>query len=256
MSEQFAKIRSALERTRATSCWPKQAVDELCVGAEIRTYRDGERAMSAGDFVDAVWIVTDGAFLLSKLWKSGRRLVYSYLQPGQLTGVLPVFDGQPAAFDVTARGSATALIVQGSAIREIARAYPDVAFEIIGYLCRRTRVDYEALELYSMNSVRCRVAKVILWIARGQPRSADAEIVVDSKVSQEDLADIVSAARQSVTRELQRLIRDGILKQRYRTIVISDWDRLVRVAGEEEELSPVAHARLAPVSNHFFETTD
>ena len=239
---------------RVTSGWPEPAIAEFCAGAESKTYRDGERAVSAGDKIDSIWIVTEGSFLLSRSWHNGRRFVYSFLSPGQMTGVLPVFDGLPAAFDATARGDATAIVVPGTAVRSVTAHFPEAALEIVAFLCRRTRMDYEAIELHAMNSVRCRIAKAILWIARGQERTIGAE--ADPRISQEELADIVCAARQSVNRELRRLMREGIIKQRYRALAILDRDRLLRVAGEDEALSSFAHERLSANDPRFFRTTD
>ena len=256
MRDLSAQVRAALERTRLTSNWPDEAVDEVCTQAEIRYYKDGERACSAGDVVDAVWVITDGCFLLSKTWQNGRRFLYSFSRPGQSSGILPVFDGQSAPFDVSARDHATAVVIPGSAIRSVAARHPQVALEVIALLCRRTRTDLETIELHAMNSVRCRIAKMILWIARGQSSVDADEIVVDSKISQEDLADTVCAARQSVNRELRRLMQEGILKQRYRTLVILDRERLIRVAGEDEALSAVAEDRIAPVPEHLYPTTE
>jgi CRP/FNR family transcriptional regulator, cyclic AMP receptor protein len=251
-----AQIRAALERTRLTSNWPEAAVDEVCANAEIKVYKDGERACSVGDAVDAVWVITDGCFLLSKTWQNGRRFLYSFSRPGQISGILPVFDTLPAPFDVTARDHAVAIVISGAAIRSVAANHPQVALEVIALLCRRTRTDLEAIELHAMNSVRCRIAKTILWIARGRPAIESDEIVVDSKISQEDLADTVCAARQSVNRELRRLMQEGILKQRYRTLVILDRERLIKVAAEDEALSAVAQERLEPMPDHLYPTTE
>jgi CRP/FNR family transcriptional regulator, cyclic AMP receptor protein len=257
MRDQSAQIRAALERTRVMTGWPQAAVDEICEDAEIKIYSDGERLHSAGDPVDAIWIVIEGSLLLSKSWQNGRRFLYSVLRPGQSAGVLPVFDGLPAAYDVAARGHAAAIVISGNVMRSVASRHPEAALQIISFLCRRTRVDYEAIELHAMNSVRCRIAKTVLWIARGHnPAITSEEIVIDPRISQEDLADAVCAARQSVNRELRRLMREGILKQRYRTLVIVDHARLVRVAGEDEALSPVAQNRLVPVEGHLYPTTD
>lgn len=251
-----AQIRAALERTRLTANWPAAAVDEICANAEIKVYKDGERACSAGDAIDAIWIITDGCFLLSKTWQNGRRFLYSFSRPGQTSGILPVFDGMPAPFDVTARDHAAAIVISGAAVRSVATNHPEVALEVIALLCRRSRTDLEAIELHAMNSVRCRIAKTILWIARGRSAIESDEIVVDSKVSQEDLADTVCAARQSVNRELRRLMQEGILKQRYRTLVILDRDRLIKVAAEDEALSSTAESRIAPAPEHLYPTTE
>lgn len=256
MRDKDAQIRAALERTRVTSGWPEAAVDEICADAEIKFYEDGERLYSAGDTVDAVWVITEGCFLLSRTWQNGRRFLYSFSRAGQTAGTLPVFDGLPAPFDVTARGRAAAVVIAGHSLRAIAMRHPQVALAVIELLCRRTRTDFEAIELHAMNSVRCRIAKSILWIARGQSPMDAEEIVVDSRISQEDLADVVCAARQSVNRELRRLMREGILKQRYRTLVITDREALIRVAGEDEALSPVAQSRLMPTPAHLYPTTE
>jgi CRP/FNR family cyclic AMP-dependent transcriptional regulator len=256
MRDQSAQIRAALERTRMTSGWPEDAVDAICADAEIKVYEDGERLCSAGDAVDSTWVIIEGCFLLARNWQNGRRFLYSFSGPGQSTGVLPVFDGLPAPFDVIARGRASAIVMSGHALRSVAARHPQAALAIIELLCRRTRTDFEAIELHAMNSVRCRIAKSILWIARGQmPVEAD-EIVIDSKISQEDLADVVCAARQSVNRELRRLMREGILKQRYRTLVITNREALIRVAAEDEALSPVAQSRLMPVPPDLYPTTE
>ena len=239
-----------------TSGWPEEAVDEICADAEIKIYEDGERLCSAGDAIDSTWIIIEGCFLLARTWQNGRRFLYSFSGPGQSTGILPVFDGLPAPFDVVARGRASAVVIAGRALRSVAARHPQVALSVIELLCRRTRTDFEAIELHAMNSVRCRIAKSILWIARGQSPIESDEIVIDSKISQEDLADVVCAARQSVNRELRRLMREGILKQRYRTLVITNREALIRVAAEDEALSPVAQSRLVPVPEHLFPTTE
>lgn len=236
-------VSAALERTRFAALWPENAKTELAAQAELRSYNDGERAICSGDRADSVWLVVDGAFLLSKTWQNGRRLIYSYLRSGQSAGLLTVFDGLPADCDMTARGPGSALVIPGQALRAISRLYSDVSLQIVAQLCRHARADFERIELHAMNSVRSRIAKTILWLACGQTSAAGGDIILDSKFSQEDLADIVCAARQSVNRELRDLIRDGILRQGYRSLVILDPKRLAEVAAEDEELAPISFAR-------------
>jgi CRP/FNR family cyclic AMP-dependent transcriptional regulator len=241
MLNQSVQIRTALERALNTSIWPEAAVKKLFRQVEVRSFQDGERALAEGGHVDAVWIVLSGAFVLSRMWKNDRRFLYGILKTGEITGIKPVFDGLPAAFDVIARGDATILAIAGKTIREIAASYPPVALEIISYLCRQGRVDYDALEIHSMSSVRHRIANCILWLARDEAEAAGGEVAIDSKFSQEDIADMIGAARQSVNKELRQLIKKGIIRQHYRALVILDRDRLMRVAAEDE--SPSRNAR-------------
>jgi CRP/FNR family transcriptional regulator, cyclic AMP receptor protein len=246
MTAQSLQIRTALEREWKISRWPEAAIEKLCRHIEIKTCRDGEQILAAGDAMDAMWVVMDGALLLSKTVGNGRRFLYGLLKPGDATGIKPVFDGLPAAFDVVARGDMTLLAIPGQALRTVARSYTSVALDIISYLCRRSRDDYEALEIHTMNSVRRRIAKCILWIAPDSVERLEREIVVDSKFTQEDIADMVCAARQSVNKEIRQLIKQGILRQRYRALVILDRERLASVAADDEMLARGLHVRLKP----------
>lgn len=256
MAGDSAIIRATLARTRLTSQWPAEALAELAARCTLRQYRDGERVVAASDVIDAMWIVTEGTFVLSRTWQNGRRFLYSYLRPGQCTGIMPVFDQMPAVFDVIARGDAATIVCEGEVLRAIMRKYPDAALKTIAFLCWRTRTDYEAIELHAMNSVRCRIAKSLLWIARGQIPAGNGELAIDTRLSQEDLADIVCAARQSVNRELRRLMKEGIIRQRYRAIVIADRTRLIEVAGEDEDLSVAARLRIDVLPGALYPTTD
>lgn len=252
MKDIDAQIRATIERAQLTAGWPQSVIDELCANAEFRLFADGERAIIGGRPAESVAIVVEGSFLLSRSWQNGRRFLYSFLKPGQSAGVHAVFDRKPPTFDVTARGSGAVVFISGETLRVAAARHPEIAMKVIADLCRSARADHEAIELHAMNSVRCRIAKAILWIAQGQTTPINGEIVVDSRISQEDLADIVCAARQSVNRELRRMMKEGILKQRYRTLVILDRARLIRVAEDEETITPVTSERMksAPQQHH------
>jgi CRP/FNR family cyclic AMP-dependent transcriptional regulator len=255
VGHQLAQIREALERTRLISKWSQTAATDLCTQSEMHAYRDGERIITSGERVDAMWIVTEGSFFLTKTWANGRRFLYARLRPGQSTGLLPVFDGLPAAFDLTAHGNGTAIVVPGEVLRAMIRKHPEIAVDVLGLMCQRARMDLESIERHAMNSVRCRIAKSILAIADNQALS-DRRVAFDTRISQEDLADIVCAARQSVNRELRRLMKEGIIKQGYRAIIVLDRERLSLVAVEDEDLSPSAHFRPGRASDYIFSSTD
>jgi CRP-like cAMP-binding protein len=239
MVQQSVQIRTALERTWMIAKWPEAAVETLCRNIDVKFFHDGERAVCQDDALDAVLIAVDGVFLLSRNSNVGRRFLYGLLKPGELTGMMASLDGLPAAFDVVARGAANLLVIQGDSIRQAASSHPLIALELIAYLCRRSRIDYETLEIHSINSVRRRIAKCILWIARGQTETEEKEIVIDSRFSQEDIADMICAARQSVNKQIRQMISQGILRQRYRSLVILDRDRLARIAAADDEHSGV-----------------
>jgi CRP/FNR family cyclic AMP-dependent transcriptional regulator len=237
--EQEHEIRAVLERMRLISGWPEQAIRNLSTAVKVRSFVDGEKAAQADGDLDTIWIVVEGAFLLSRTWRNGRRFIYGQLMPGQIAGIVPVFDGQPCAYDFIARGKTIAFAVPGSVFREIAISNAAAALSIIAYLSRRARIDYAGLEMHALNSLRCRIAKAILWMTQGHDEGTMThETGLPTRISQEELADIVGATRQSVNLELQRLMRDGILKRQDRGLAVLNIGRLREVAAEDEGIGP------------------
>jgi CRP-like cAMP-binding protein len=237
--EQEREIRAVLERMRMLSGWPEPLIRSLCGAIKVRSFADGEKAAQADSEIDTMWIVVEGAFLLSRTWRNGRRFIYGQLMPGQVAGIVPVFDGQPCAFDFIARGKTVVFAIPGNTIREIVASSGAVAMAIISYLARRSRIDYAGLEMHALNSLRCRIAKAIIWMTQGHEEgTASPEAGILTRISQEELADIVGATRQSVNLELQRLMRDNILKRQDRGLAVLNIGRLREVAQEDEAIGP------------------
>ena len=170
--------------------------------------------------------------------------------------MLPVFDGLPAAFDLTAHGNGTAIVVPGEVLRAMIRKHPEIAVDVLGLMCQRARMDLESIERHAMNSVRCRIAKSILAIADNQALS-DRRVAFDTRISQEDLADIVCAARQRRESRTPAAHEGGhhqaglSCDHRLSTASVSSL-----VAVEDEDLSPSAHFRPGRASDYIFSSTD
>lgn len=226
-------VHTTLRRTRLFADWPEEVLARLAAGSELRICSPGEMVCHFGDTCSGVWVVATGRLYSSRTWATGRRMIFDFLPPGQLTGFLAVFDGQPMAFDVTSDGESTVVHIPRRLFLDI--VLPDAALlhQMVLMLCRRSRIDYEHVQLKTMNSPRVQLAKVILYHTRG---SGDAgEPVVD--FSQDVVGALLGLTRQTVNKELAPMIRDGILGRGYGTLVVKDVERLTQIAGSEEPLS-------------------
>jgi CRP-like cAMP-binding protein len=252
----MARIEEALAATRLTSAWPAPATEALVSAAVLRSFSRGEYAMREGEPADRLIVVIEGLFVLSKNGLNGRRFIYGDIRPGQLGGLVPVFDGFPGTFDMVARDKATAIVVPGETVRKIAATYPEVAMQFVRAMCRRSRIDYEAIALRTMNSTRSRLAKYLLWLGRGPSTDATGGIIVEGAASQEELADTLGAARQTINREMKRLEDDGVVRLGYRSLAIIDRDKLFEIASEEDLIPSAVYDRILHMPKEHFPTSD
>jgi CRP/FNR family transcriptional regulator, cyclic AMP receptor protein len=225
-------IRSTLQRTRLFADWPKETLARLAAGSELRRFKDGQVLCRSGDACTGVWVVAAGRLFSSRSWPNGRRMIFDFLPPGQMTGFVAAFDNEPMAFDITADAESSVVHIPRSLFLDI--VVPDAALlhQMVQMLCRRSRLDYEHAQLMTMHSPRVRIAKVLLYHTRG---SADGEPNVN--FSQDTVGELLGLTRQTVNKELAPLVRAGILARGYASLVVKDVERLAEIALSEEPLS-------------------
>jgi CRP/FNR family transcriptional regulator, cyclic AMP receptor protein len=233
-----ATIRATLERTRLFASWPPETLARLTAGSELRHYKHDEMPCRQGDDTGAgIWVVATGRLYCSRSWPNGRHILFDLLPPGQMTGFLGVFDGEPMAFDYTADGDTSVVYIPRPLFLDV--VLPDAALmrQVVLMLCRRSRIDYEHIQLKTIDSPRVQIAKAILYHARG---SGEAGQDPNVNISQEIVASLLGLTRQTVNRELAPMIRDGILARGYVHLEVKDVERLMEIAGSEEPLSEAA----------------
>ena len=237
-----ATIRSTLERTRLFADWPKETLSKLAEGGRLRHYKDGEMPCRHGDACTGVWIVVSGRLFTSRSWPDGRRMVIDFLPPGQMLGFIAVFDGEPMAFDATADGEAVVAYIPQKLFLDLVLPNAVLMHHVVLMLCRRSRIDYEHIQLKTMHSPRVQIAKIILYHTRGSNAASESRV----NFSQDVLGDILGLTRQTVNKELAQMIREGILARGYANLVVKDSERLAKLAWSYEPVSTAAPFVLKP----------
>ena len=246
LTDKINGLRLVLVGLSPFSSWPAVALDRLCAEARVKCYAPGEYVYRMNDSPKGIWIVREGWFQVSRTWANGRRAVLDHQQPGQMTGIVPVFDGLPAPFDYIARVPASMIFIPKKPFLEILGVYPQLLFGITALLCRRARLDYAWHATSSLHSPRAIVAKTLLYMIRGHIRSSASILDVPVRISQEDLASLWGMSRQSFNAEISRFSKQGILARRYRRLVVLDVARLIKVVTDEEGFDPFERAILFP----------
>ena len=127
---------------------------------------------------------------------------------GNWLGETSLFDGLQRPHDVTALGPAEVLVVGPPAFDSL-MASPAFARAMCVLLTSRVRLLYGLVEDTMLRAISTRVARRLLALARG-----DSAVLKDSRsvlpVSQEALAMMLGVTRQTLSKELKALVRDGV----------------------------------------------
>ena len=227
-----ARIRDILKRTHLFSAWPDPLIDRLMDGADLRRYVDGETAIQRGTPSLHLAIVVSGSFVAQRPRPGDEVLIADYLMPGQSISYMAALDGFPPVFDARASGESEMLLIARKALLDAFAQDPERYLDLVLMLCRQLRREFENTYMRTANSVRCQLARVILYWARGQSGDGNgARIPVG--ISQEDIAAMLGKSRPTINKEIGALIEEGILARSYRQIQVLDLQALMSIVERE-----------------------
>lgn len=190
----------------------------MLAAADVVQFRAGEMLYRKGDVAGGFFCVVQGAFKVSTLGEDGREGILSVIEAGNWFGEAALIDGLPRPHDATAVQASVVLAIQPQGFKRLMQRSA-FARAIAVLLCGRVRVLYGMVEDAMLRSTPTRIARRLLTLARGDATQAsDARTSV--AVSQEALAMMLGITRQTLSKELKVLVRDGVLGLGYGRIEI------------------------------------
>jgi CRP-like cAMP-binding protein len=146
-------------------------------------------------------------------------------------GELSVFDAGPRTSTVTAVTAVSAVTMDRDALRAWMSAHPEIGEQLLRVLARRLRDTSDNLADLIFTDVPGRVAKLLLQLALrfGVPHDDEA-IRVAHDLTQEEIAQLVGASRETVNKALSDFVERGWIRLQGKCVIILDRPRLARRA--------------------------
>lgn len=192
------------------------------------TLRRGEILFGEGDEGDQLYVVIEGKIKLGRRSVDGRENLIAILGPGQMFGELSFFDPGPRSATATAVTDVELRSLGHSALNPVLQSHPDVAYALLNQLAGRLRRTNEVVGDLVFSDVPGRVSKALLDLASRFGRQADDGIHVNHDLTQEELAQLVGASRETVNKALADFASRGWLRLEPRSVIILDLERLKR----------------------------
>ncbi len=190
----------------------------------------GEVLFNEGDEGNQLYVVTDGKVKLGRTSADGRENLLAILGPGQMFGELSFFDPGPRSATATAVTDVELMSLGHDALSPVLAEHPDVALALLHQLAGRLRRTNEVVGDLVFSDVPGRVAKALLDLAGRFGRQADDGVHVNHDLTQEELAQLVGASRETVNKALADFASRGWMRLEPRSVVILDLERLQRRA--------------------------
>ena len=199
----------------------------------------GRRPVLRGRAGDRLYVITDGKIKLGGASGDGRETLLAVLGPGEMFGELSLFDPGPRTATATALTDAHLLGARPRRPAALADAAgPRSPGPLLRALAQRLRRTNEAMADLVFSDVPGRVAKALLDLAATfGSRSRTTVVHVTHDLTQEELAQLVGASRETVNKALADFQNRGWLRLEPRASTVLDVDASPRRAPDTAALS-------------------
>lgn len=200
--------------------------------ATRRLYEQGQRIIERGDPGDTVLFVLAGQVLAVQWTETGREIVYSDIGPGSAFGELSVISGSPRSLSLYARTNCTLLEMPGGLLLDLIDTHPQVRRAIMRGLVRRVHDLTERVHDLTSLGVEDRLRAYLLRLAIEQGGLEPGRTLTNLPTHAE-IANIVGANREAVSRNFATLNRKGIIESSRKFLRILQPDALMPDAPQE-----------------------
>ena len=186
----------------------------------------GDVLFREGDAEDRLYVVVSGKIKLGRSGSAGRENLLAVLGPGQMFGELSLFDPGPRSTTATAVTACDLRTLEHDELMGWLTGRPEVAQSLLGQLAARLRRANDVVADLVFSDVPGRVAKQLLELAQRFGDQRDDGVHVHHDLTQEELAQLVGASRETVNKALAEFVQRGWLRLEARAVVILDMQRL------------------------------
>jgi CRP-like cAMP-binding protein len=206
------------------------AVEALC--SHFEYVRIGPTAVlfAEGEPGEDLYIVLSGKVKLARRSVDGREALVAVMGPGDQFGELSLLDPGPRTATVIAVTETHLARLPKHALENWIRQHPEIGLKLLHVLARRLRRTNDTLTDLIFVDVPGRLANQLLQLARRFSTVTAGELRVNHDLTQEELAQLVGASRETVNKALADFANRGWIRLDNRSVIILDRERLARRA--------------------------
>ena len=209
--------------------WPEDLLTQAAQASKLLELEDGEEFVHEGQVIDGLYVIASGAVAIGVHNSDGRRYLRRYAAQGQVYGMLAMLDGKGSPQFYTARGPTTIAVVPKAVMLSALEQQPKLWWGLMRQWAVYHRNHLAAIHQLAFEPVRMRLVRALFAYAR-QFGARDMPLGwTELRLTQDELADLLGVTRQSVSRELKRLEREGHIRIVYGGIELHTSPELLRL---------------------------
>ena len=218
MPAQFVLNPQILKGVPLFSGFSDAQLVQLMSCAQHRSYPRNSFILRAGEDTDALYIILSGRVKVLIPDEEGHEVILSVMSAHEFFGEMGLLDDQPRSASAETLETCEMLRVSKAGFMGLLKDNFELAMLIIRNLVKRLREADRKIESLALIDVYGRVARLLIDMAQ----NVDGKWVVEHAPAKQEIARMIGASREMVSRVVKDLNRKGLIRAEKRRIYVLD----------------------------------
>ncbi len=205
----------------------------------MKDYSRHEQVYGQSDPGDVVYLLKEGRVKIYKLSPDGKELTLAILEPGEIFGEMALVDTGPRETIAETLDDTLLCVIRRRDFEILLHKKPSLALRITKLIGVRRREIENQLENLVFRSAPSRLALLLMSLAEKHGVRDSRGIILNVKLSQQELANLIGTARETTSALLNEFKRLGFIDIQNRRIKILDQWQLKKVADAKLKEFPI-----------------
>lgn len=205
-------VLEALNKLELFRNLPGDYLSRIASSCVKRSFPKGAVLFYQTEMTRDLFIILSGNVKATLTGDDGNEIVLCCFKEGDFFGEMNLFDNQGRSATVTAEEDCEMAVLERRAFISLLMEHPEIAIELITTLSKRLRKTNEMVESLVFLGVRERLLREFVKLAK--PGGGEKHAIKTCKMTHQDMACRIGASRESVSKCIKALIKEGILTEK------------------------------------------
>jgi CRP/FNR family transcriptional regulator, cyclic AMP receptor protein len=222
-------IKSFLQKFTVFSGLNEEELQLVETITNTRPYKKRMNVFMEGEVREAVFFILSGIVKAYKIDEEGNEQVISILHEGDMFPHVGFFDESSYPATVEVVDDAELLVIRIDDFEDLMMKHPQISIKVMKMLGQKILDLQERIQGFISKDVQHRFIHTLLKLAEEQGMEQENGIYLNISITNQDFANMVGTSRESISRALTKMKKQGLLKADRQGILIYDIKKLAKL---------------------------
>ncbi|MBF0609077.1 MAG: Crp/Fnr family transcriptional regulator [Candidatus Magnetobacterium sp. LHC-1] len=193
------KCLTLLRKIRLFSSLTEDELLKVIDKINIRRFKKGQTVIEQDDANNFMYVVIEGSVKVIQFTEDGKEIVLAARQAGEYFGELSLLDGKTTSATVSATSDCVVAIISKETFTVLLYSSTKIIDNLLQTLCMRLRGTIETIQMLNHHNACQRLRLFFEQLSKTCGQKTDKGIIISNRLTQQEIADSIGLARQTVT---------------------------------------------------------